>query len=558
MVTHPLILVNADRITWNLGDSLDREYRNRVFDQYPNVLANAIAKTYKDKWFELGRRETNYWLLNIDDGINTELINVALSEDAISFLSENKSNKCWCLGKRFKSDKFIYEEQIKEVIKLGLKPPEINQKVTYISASKRMTSKQWWRKQIRKISAREFESLAIKLGMVHRLKSIYVSDAIYERCMDQARRNVETLEKLEMINEDDETISMIELLEHSLANPAIRRGELMTRISGFDQIAQNLEHDALFLTITCASKYHARSSNTGDLNPKYNGYTPRQSQAVLARQFSRVRAQLSRENIRFYGFRVVEPHHDGTPHWHMLVFVEKSDTAKLLEIFRHYALEEDPFEKGAQKRRFVVEEIDRTKGSAAGYIAKYISKSIDGYRVDIDNYGKDAKQSASRIVVWAKIFGIRQFQQIGGPPVGIWRELRRLKERPNGNLGKAFDAADSGDWASFVNVMGGPFANKSDRSIKLAKFSATDQLTGEVRLNQYDELASDQVYGVQEGSQAVWTRFHDWKIQAKPIGLESGQVDEVNQGAITYRSGYSQESDDLTYRSNSSHYVTRR
>lgn len=263
---------------------------------------------------------------------------------------------------------------------------------------------------MRKMSAREFESQAIKLGMVHRRKSIYLSDAIYKRHCDQVCRNFETLSKLEMVNEQDETVDLIELLEHSLANPAIRRGELMARISGFDKVALENGHDGLFLTITCPSKYHARMSKSGDANPNYAGFNPAQSQAYLTQQFARVRAQLAREGIRFYGFRVVEPHHDGTTHWHLLVFVEKCNTKNLTDIFRQYALEESPNERGAQKFRFVVEHIDRSKGSAASYIAKYISKSIDGYGVDVDNYGKDAKQSAPKIVVWAKTFGIRQFQ----------------------------------------------------------------------------------------------------------------------------------------------------
>ena len=205
-----------------------------------------------------------------------------------------------------------------------------------------MTCKQWWRKQMRKMSAREFESQAIKLGMVHRRKSIYVSDAIYGRYFDQAKRNIETLSKLEMVNEQDETIDLIELLEHSLANPAIRRGELMTRIAGFDKVAEESGHDGLFLTITCPSKYHARRWRSGDENPNYAGFTPRQSQAYLTCLFARARAQLAREDIRFYGFRVTEPHHDGTPHWHLLFFVEKQNTQNLIDIFRQYALEEDP------------------------------------------------------------------------------------------------------------------------------------------------------------------------------------------------------------------------
>lgn len=219
LVKRALNVVNAVRVTWELGDSLDREYRNKMFDHYPNALSNVMADIYKKQFKSNGRKDADYWLLQIDEGANKSLINIALSEDAISHLAELKARKCQRLRMIFKDLQSIYEEQAEVVKKFGLKPPVINTKVTYMSASKRMTCKQWWRKQMRKMSAREFEYQAIKLGMVHRRKSIYVSDAIYGRYFDQAKRNIETLSKLEMVNEQDETIDLIELLEHSLAYP---------------------------------------------------------------------------------------------------------------------------------------------------------------------------------------------------------------------------------------------------------------------------------------------------------------------------------------------------
>ena len=74
----------------------------------------------------------------------------------------------------------------------------------------------------------------------------------------------------------------------------------------------------------------------------------------------------------------LEPHHDGTPHWHLLLFVEPENKTKLLDIMKRYCFEEDADEKGAVDHRFEVVKINPNKGSATGYIAKYISKNIDG------------------------------------------------------------------------------------------------------------------------------------------------------------------------------------
>jgi len=63
--------------------------------------------------------------------------------------------------------------------------------------------------------------------------------------------------------------------------------------------------------------------------------------------------------------------------------------------------EEDGNELGAKEHSFDAKPIDPSKGSTAGYIAKYISKGIDGHGIDKDLYGKHAKSSASRVKAWA-------------------------------------------------------------------------------------------------------------------------------------------------------------
>ncbi len=96
---------------------------------------------------------------------------------------------------------------------------------------------------------------------------------------------------------------------------------------------------------------------------------------MAVRQWKRLRSHLARKKLRYYGLRVAEPHHDGTPHWHALVWVETEAAAQQFEAaLRRYWLMDAGDERGAQANPHQRQRM--VGGGAAGYIAKYIAKSI--------------------------------------------------------------------------------------------------------------------------------------------------------------------------------------
>jgi hypothetical protein len=315
----------------------------------------------------------------------------------------------------------------------------------------RLADAAWWRRALRK-RFRTVEYAAIQAGAVHAKAGAYVSDKTMKRAIRDKRRIAELLESLVAVNQTTgEMLSMSELAEQSLSNPANRRRAMMARIKGIEQHAKAHGQVALFLTITCPSRMHARYK-TGAANDRYNGTGPREAQAYLNRVWRTAMRKLMHDGVSLSGLRVVEPHHDGCPHWHVLAFTSPEHSADVIKTVRAYALHDSPNEPGAAERRFKVEFIDPAKGSAVGYVAKYVSKSIDGEGVDTDEETDETgKGAAPRIIAWARTWGIRQFQFFGVPPITPTREMYRLKEVDVQSPGlvaahKATKANDYGAW----------------------------------------------------------------------------------------------------------------
>jgi hypothetical protein len=397
----------------------------------------------------------------------------------------------------------------------GIEPPD-EKKVETGPALARMTCHQWWRRKLRAHHGRAVEAAAIALGYVNKRREIYCSDDTLRRRTQQNARNLASLQATTATNELGQEYTLAELAAKGPANKAIRRAELMTRISGFERIARDLGHAGLFMTITCPSRMHKWRTVGGwkvEENPRFDGVSdPRTAQQYLSKVWARIRAKLARLGATLYGFRIAEPQHDGTPHWHFLVFHPVADTQAVRGAVLQHALRDSPNEPGAHAHRVDFKTIDWSRGSAAGYIAKYVAKNIDGYRLEKDLHGNDSLETSARVEAWASTWGIRQFQQVGGPPVGPWRELRRVEALPAGapaHLVQAHNAVNkvakfegrenaSVAWDHYVNAQGGVACGR-DYLIRI------DAVQEAGRLTRYGEEAPAQPVGVVTQSVEEWT-----------------------------------------------------
>ncbi len=548
-------------------------------------------------------RAGNLWLLGLAERVGAWRVPLGASEHELCDLAKTKARDCMGLAETTHGARALRLKMADFVARHDLTPPrddllqfvdlETGEMITEqrgiedAPAIRRMTDHLWWRRGLRKAQSRAVEAEAIRLGYVHKQAELYASDLTVTRRQQQKRRNLKSLQDTVALNtETKQEFTLYELAARSVANPEIRRGELMTRIAGFDAVARALGHAREFWTGTCPSEYHAKETNGRGWvfdNKKYTGKTPRDGRDYLARVWSRFRAWAERHGLPFYGFRIAEPHHDGTPHWHLLIFSERRAMPRLRAKFRRFLLQREGVKaprvkdlreaarkagaKGAAvkawasamlhawrvdtrhrenadkgRRQHAADfEAIREGESAAGYVAKYVSKNIDGYRVQFDLEGDDysAVIGAQRVEAWAAAWGIRQFQQVGGAPVGIWRELRRIEKAAVEVCGEAMAAAhaatnktdDKGaDFGAYLQAMGGPLVKRKDLPLTLAKTEAGTKWNRAAEqplpcpLNRYGEETPPAVYGVREEGRrgrVFVSRRYSWEIKRGTNGRNS-------------------------------------
>ncbi|EHZ2725189.1 replication endonuclease [Vibrio parahaemolyticus] len=388
----------------------------------------------------------------------------------------------------------------------------------------RLMDEAFWRRAIGRIVVAVFENARRAAGMVSPHSSPYASNSACEWLTIRQDRQREWIELMAIESESGDVVDLKTVIDSSQSNPANRRHELMTRIAGCQEYAESNDHVAIFVTMTSPSRFH-RLKQHGKYwieNSKFDGANPKDAHAWLSHGWNLFRAWADYRELVYYGMRVVEPHQDGTPHWHGVFFMPLEHVKAFiagLEVYQFREPKDLYFEDGtprtkAMKARFDAKLIDKSAGGAVAYLAKYISKNVDGYalegEVDRDNKRAKLQETVKNVTAWSRTFCFRQFQFQKTPPVTIWRELRRIDEEQEYCLfEKARRAADCGFFSAYMDYMGGHRLRSSERPIRL--------VTKE-RENKYGEIVTV-TDGVEGSGLLVYTRETEWKLIKKDSDL---------------------------------------
>ena len=546
-------------------DKLDSyELRSRILHTHSNLavmLANGYLLT--EKFF--GYEEARNRLLDADRVLTLGGINLSVSDDELCEIAEDKARLFELRITNQAPTYQLYQRLCKDMGVYCIEPPTFDDEYftcspaersrlnpSYVKnvmnlltgALNRMACPLWWRRRLRTKQALVIEQLARDMRTVHKKSSAYVSDFTIRAKRERKAKSDAIMQDLYVVPNDanpfDDFESLKDVAGKSSTSGKQLAAELMVRIRGFEEVAKMQGHRSEFYTITAPSRFHSVHAS-GIPNRKYDGSSPNDAQDYFNGLWKRARALFAKADIRPYGFRVVEPHHDGCPHWHMLLFMENGQAIKARKILKALALEDTPSEVRTTATRFKAISIDPSKGSAAGYIAKYITKAVNGEHInqvtcpEAGTISIAPADAAERASTWASTFNIRRFQQIGGPSVTTWRELRRLGEGEKGKcevantmntnldtvsrfaLEKVRAVADASDWAAFCIAMGGVQVKRKDQALRIHYQipDIVDQITGEISrsesnspyfITKYGDIPAKRILGVAWDSVVVITR----------------------------------------------------
>ena len=217
-----------------------------------------------------------------------------------------------------------------------------------------------------------------------------------------------------------------------------RRAQMYTISRAMEHHADGLDYQAFFVTLTLPGEYHpyitgerAKDGTYPDArpNPNWNpAYGPQAQWIELKRRWELLRARLAKHKPlrEYFGVSVPEPHQDGTPHLHVMMWLPRAlfqrQTAHVLrDIIRDIA-------PGRQGRLEIVRKRpDRTMpdgtvkryASPASYVMKYVMLSLDDEAMSGER-GEDAERHRA----WASTRGLRRMRLVGcHGSLRVWQRL---------------------------------------------------------------------------------------------------------------------------------------
>lgn len=200
----------------------------------------------------------------------------------------------------------------------------------------RISDPDFWSRYFRLNARRSNEFSSIKAGSVSSHSAHYVSEHSLSAFRSYKKAQREFLQNYRIVDRrlNDSGRHSVRVLADVAKSDSSKKAKLWAFLSGIEQLSveQNL-HCAL-LTLTLPSSFHAAPSSG---RAGFDGVsTPRDGNIRLAQLWNSIQRDLDNEKIAISGARFVEPHKDGTPHWHVWLHYSPAHLPRILSVIARY------------------------------------------------------------------------------------------------------------------------------------------------------------------------------------------------------------------------------
>ena len=274
-----------------------------------------------------------------------------------------------------------------------------------------------------------------------------------------------------LLFEDGQQVSLWGVMESSRK---ARLAALYAQTLGLDELADRRGLLPVFITMTLPPQHHP--------NPRHglpyagleweDAPCPGETDAAMGGLWTLLRARLAADDIDLLGLRVVEPHQDGCPHLHALLYFQDQTQSDRLD-WHLQELCPEPVKGKRIASKLVT--LDRTKAKPATYVMKYLLKCLpahedaarhaDGAITDGD---PDHLAHHAEVQAWASERRLRRFAWLGLHGIRTtWQRIRAMTddeiEHAPDAMQEAAHAMRTGAWADALEAMGAIRADGRER-----------------------------------------------------------------------------------------------
>ena len=344
-----------------------------------------------------------------------------------------------------------------------------------------LTLTEFWKRKLTNATRRNRELIAFRLGLIGKKETLYCTNATVRELKQSVlskeyfNRNIVIANKLtaEYVHINNATSQQSQLYSETLCY-----------LNGLNKYAIRHELSAALITITAPADMHMKKQK-GKLYSPIDVHKKIQSQW---KKYSDNTYQWVDDN--FY-FRIVEPHKDGTPHWHVMIFFPKKKLA------HHKKALLSAFEIESFKGTEILDwkNLDLHKNDAIGYLLEKVQKGFE--KSSQIKYDNNAARRAAYIQLWNF-----KGQEFIGLPVNtktLWRQLRShtYSTKFNNPLDQMQEKAKANEFCDFlelflkhkedIEIIRIKSANKKSKTVIGLKWGNKEFLASESNYNKMHE-----------------------------------------------------------------------